>query len=79
MLHITNSMRWGVGLWCAVAIGLVASSITLGAQPATTVLLLGLSCVPVGVFAGLAQLRPQGRTSTQVLYDGDRDDRRDIR
>lgn len=69
MLHITNGMRWGVGLWCAAALGLVAGSVTLGASLLTTAVLVAVSCTPVAVFAGLAQLRQPKRTSTQVLYD----------
>lgn len=71
MLYITNGMRWGVGLWCAAASGVVAASVTIGARPLTTALVVGLAGVPVAVFAGLAQLRPQKPTSTQVLYDPD--------
>lgn len=71
MLHITDGMRWVVGLWCATAAGVVASSITLGARPVTMAVLLGLSCTPVAIFAGLAQLRQPKPTSTQVLYDRD--------
>lgn len=71
MLHITNGMRWAVGLWCAAAMGLVAGSVTLGASLLTTGLLVAVSCTPVAVFAGLAQLRQPGRTSNQVLYDRD--------
>lgn len=71
MLHITNGMRWAVGLWCAVAAGIIGSSVTLGARPLTTGLLVALSCTPVAVFAGLAQLRQPKPTSTQVLYDRD--------
>lgn len=71
MLHITNGMRWGVGLWCATASGVAAASLSLGARPITTALVVVLSCVPIAVFAGLAQLRPLKPTSTQVLYDKD--------
>lgn len=69
MLQITNGMRWGIGLWCAAATGVVASSATFGARPLTTALIAAVSCIPVAVFAGLAQLRQPKPTSSQVLYD----------
>lgn len=78
MVYVTNQIRWGIGIWCTIAIGLVAGSITRGTSPTLIVLLLALMSAPVVVAVAFTRFRPEARTSSQVLYDepADRETRR---
>lgn len=69
MVYVTNQIRWAIGIWCAIAIGLVAGNVTRGTNPTLIVLLLALTTAPVVVAVAFTRFRPEARTSSQVLYD----------
>jgi hypothetical protein len=69
MVYVTPTIRWGIGIWCTIAIVLLISSAVRGASPVTLVLTLVLSAMPVIVLAALTRFRAEPRTAAQVLHD----------
>ena len=71
MVHVTSAIRWGIGVWCVIAVALVGASLFLGARPLSTGLIVVLCALPLAVVAALVGFRAEARTGAQVLY-GDR-------
>lgn len=69
MVFVTPGIRWAIGIWSAVALGVVAGAVGEGIRPTWVVLLLALVAAPPVVLASFTRFRREARTSTQVLYD----------
>ncbi|MEZ5294088.1 MAG: hypothetical protein R2745_23605 [Vicinamibacterales bacterium] len=80
MVYVTNEIRWAIGIWCAISIGLAAGSLTRGASPAWVILLLAFTAAPVVVLVAFTRFRPEAKTSSQVLYEDpvDAEERRKV-
>jgi hypothetical protein len=69
MVYATSSLRWGIGLWCALSGALIIGSAVQGAGPMSIGFLVVGTVVPVAVVAALTRFRPEARTAAQVLHD----------
>ena len=72
MVQSTAGIRWVMGAWSVVALALVGWSVSAGARPSWSAMLLVAGVVPLGVVATLVGFRAEPRTAAQVLHEIDR-------
>lgn len=72
MVYVTPAIRWVSGVWCVVALAVVAWSVLAGARPVSTLVLLTVCAAPIVLVWTLVGFGAEPRTAAQVLHGGDR-------
>jgi len=71
MVYVTSGIRWAIGVWLALAVGLVGWAVAGGAKPSSVAMLLVACAAPLGLVSTLVGFRSEPRTAAQVLHDRD--------